>query len=249
MRSRRWAAPISSFRGSVSISDTFMISIMNRCEVVYKREGYTRDMEIIFIRHGLAASNTLLPHENRVGSDQPLVPEGEQQIRQTATALARLALEHVITLPEMIYSSPYLRTHQSAQIIAQQLKLPVAIDDRLREIGKGSLVGKTVEEALEYENAIEHHERPANRPPGGGENWLDIAERMTKFIDEHEKQGETSLLIVSHNHPIECAIGKLTGQPTENWENRPIDNATISRVVKHDEIWRIDEGLYNYRPE
>lgn len=220
---------------------------MNRHSLKGKLEGYTRYMEIVFVRHGEALSNTLPIDKNIVGSDQALTAKGERQMHRTAQTLAQLALTHVITLPELMYTSPYLRTQQSAAIIAERLKLPVVVDERLREIGKGSLVDKTVEEALKYENAVLKNERHTNRPPGG-ENWSDIATRMTDFILERESEGGASLLIIGHNHPIECAIGKLTGQPTETWEDRPLDNASISRIVKYDKFWEIDEQLYNYRP-
>jgi|GEM_PF-3125760 len=219
-------------------------------------------MEVIFVRHARAYSNV---RPKKVGSNARLTPEGLRQPKAVALQLKQFADEGLITspLPSVIYSSPYHRTRQTAKGIARNLQ-PVSIfrhgqpeviiDYRLKEIQKGDWHGMTVADIEPHESAISREDRPYFRPPGellkaDAENWFDVAERMVDFIQEREANGETYLLIVSHNHPIESAIGKLTGMEVYDWDQNPISNASISRIVKKGDIWQIDDRIYNVTPE
>lgn len=212
-------------------------------------QAYTENgMEVICIRHAQAESNINPVEHGIVGSDLILTPEGVRQANAVAHYLAKLALDGVIgPLPDDIYASPYQRTRHTAELIGRHVDRPVVVDYRLKEIQKGDWHGLRVADVLPLENAVHPDDRPLFRPPEG-ENWADVAKRMVDFITEIEERGDKSLIIVSHNHPIECAIGKLCGFEIGYWEDQPIDNASISRIVKRDGIWSIDENLYNITP-
>lgn len=201
---------------------------------------------MIYIRHGLALTNTTGP-EGIVGADLGLTAEGMRQAELTGRLLAKLAIDGVVApLPDVLYSSPYIRARETAHIIANLVDRQVKVDYRLKEIQKGAWHGKTVGEVINLEAAIEQSEAHSFRPPEG-ENWFDVADRMVNFVDEAEERGDKSLVIVSHNHPIEIAIGKMTGLEVTEWKGRPVDNASLSRVVKKDGIWMIDENVYNLK--
>lgn len=203
-------------------------------------------MEVLYIRHGQAESNIYHP-DMKVGSDLGLTAEGERQAHSTGEYLARLALKGEIGPIDGIYSSQYLRAKQTADIIARALNQPYSIDTRLQEIQKGDWHDMRVEDVINLEGKvsadIQHHFRPPK-----GENWFDVAHRMTAFVEEAEEKGHQSLVVVSHNHPIEIAIGKLTGVDATEWKDNPVDNASISRVVKNGDYWEVDENLSNFRP-
>ena len=203
-------------------------------------------MEVIYIRHGLALTNTT-GLEGIVGADLGLTAEGMQQAELTGRLLAKLAIDGAVgPLPDVIYASPYIRARETAHIIANLIDRHVKVDYRLKEIQKGAWHGKTVGEVINLEAAIEQSKAHSFRPPEG-ENWFDVADRMVDFVDEAEERGDKSLVIVSHNHPIEIAIGKMTGLEVTEWKGRPVDNASLSRVVKKDGIWKIDEDVYNLK--
>lgn len=164
-------------------------------------------MEVIFVRYAQAESNLFTVETGVVGSDLGLTAEGARQAASTANYLGTLAARKLIHLPDNIYSSPYIRTRQTADIISRAINRPVEIDYRLKEIQKGDWHGMKVKDVLPFENGVEANHRPYFRPPAG-ENWFDVAERMTEFINDIEERGETSAIVVSHNHPIEIAIGK-----------------------------------------
>lgn len=219
-------------------------------------------MEVIFVRHAKAYSNV---RPKKVGSNARLTPDGMKQPKAVALQLKQFADEGLITspLPPVIYSSPYHRTRQTAKGIARNLQPAsffkrdqpeVIIDYRLKEIQKGDWHGMTVADVEPHESAISPEDRPYFRPPGelqktDAENWFDVADRMVDFIEEREANGETYLLIVSHNHPIESAIGKLTGLGVYDWDQNPVGNASISRIVKKGDIWQIDDRIYNVTPD
>lgn len=81
---------------------------------------------LYLVRHGIA-----VPHgdPNFADDDRPLTADGEKQMRQIARGLRRLRLK-----PEGIVTSPLPRAYQTAEIIANTLKLPhlLETDDALR---------------------------------------------------------------------------------------------------------------------
>jgi phosphohistidine phosphatase len=75
--------------------------------------------KLYFLRHGSAA--------DRVGwieddAERPLTPEGRQRVNEISTALDRFGLKL-----DRIVTSPYVRAHQTAAILARKL----GIEDRL----------------------------------------------------------------------------------------------------------------------
>ncbi|MDN5275409.1 MAG: putative proteinB [Candidatus Saccharibacteria bacterium] len=203
-------------------------------------------LEVICIRHGEAESNLSSLERGVVGSDLPLTEKGEWQARSAAEYLERLSLDGRIgSIPTTIYTSPYHRTRQTAEIIAKALSRHVIVDYRLKEFQKGAWHGMRVADVVRMEEAVPNVRRPEFRSPEG-ENWFDVANRMSALIDELEAQHESTIILVSHNHPIEMLIGHLLGKDVHEWETRPVTNGSITRIYKTDSLWHIDSEIYNY---
>jgi phosphohistidine phosphatase len=68
----------------------------------------------------------------KTDADRPLTPKGRRQLRQIAAAMQSLDLRF-----NLILSSPYLRARQTAEIVAQSLKLKkrLAFSDELTPDG------------------------------------------------------------------------------------------------------------------
>lgn len=201
-------------------------------------------MEVLCIRHGEAVSNITPPSEGIVGSDGDLTPTGQQQAQILAERLQKLVGAHIVPPPnnQRLYSSPYHRTQQTAAIVAELLKYEIIIDERLREIQKGDWHGMRVADVIGIEANTSEPERPYFRPPQG-ENWFDVAERMSQFVLEREAAGDTSIFLVSHDHPIQALIGKLCGYDVYEWDKRPVANASIQRLYQVGAIWHIDPDI------
>lgn len=88
---------------------------------------------MLLIRHGQSEFNV---HFNRTGEDPgipdpQLTAEGRAQVRRTALALQRSGRPVARLL-----TSPYTRALQTAEIIAETLKLPVDVEPLVREHAK-----------------------------------------------------------------------------------------------------------------
>jgi len=73
-------------------------------------------MKIHILRHGIAVVRDDLDSKNDAA--RRLTPKGKRQLRQTAAALKKMGLRF-----DLILSSPYLRAKQTAEIVAESLKL------------------------------------------------------------------------------------------------------------------------------
>jgi len=73
-------------------------------------------MKLYVLRHGIAVMrNDLDVHSD---SERKLTPRGRRQLHQTAAALKKMGVRF-----DLIFSSPYLRAKQTAEIVAASLKL------------------------------------------------------------------------------------------------------------------------------
>ena len=90
-------------------------------------------MKLYFVRHGESTANLLWEFSNS-GLKHPLTEKGVEQARAVARSLCGVGVEH-------IYSSPILRAVQTAQILAEGLRAPLAITEALREWSVGIYEG------------------------------------------------------------------------------------------------------------
>ncbi len=82
-------------------------------------------MKVYFLRHGLAGD----PNEWEGDDfDRPLTDEGRERMTREAKAMAKLDLE-----PDVIVTSPLVRAKQTAEIVADRLRLRERLveDERL----------------------------------------------------------------------------------------------------------------------
>jgi phosphohistidine phosphatase len=73
-------------------------------------------MKIHVLRHGISVNRNDLDVEN--DAERPLTPKGKRQLRQVAAAMKKMGLRF-----DLVLSSPYLRARQTAEIVADSLKL------------------------------------------------------------------------------------------------------------------------------
>jgi broad specificity phosphatase PhoE len=106
----------------------------------------------------------------------PLTDLGREQA-QAAAALVGKGITK-------IFSSPFARTKETAEIVARELGLdPAAIvyDDRLRELNFGELDGTSYDAFIEVKK-----DAFLRRPIGNGESYTQARERFGSFIYELE---------------------------------------------------------------
>jgi|ECHvirMinimDraft_2_1075157.scaffolds.fasta_scaffold00287_2 broad specificity phosphatase PhoE len=192
-------------------------------------------MIVYFIRHGESEANAKGIYPN---DSTPLTPRGVDQAKALAKAMTGIKVEAII-------SSPALRATQTAEQLASELGLRVEVDDRFREVGLGSLVGKNVASIPERDvELMDEYYRDGTKY--GIEKLKQLQGRLLSGISEIQEGGKKSVIIVSHQAPIRAAISMAVGA-TDKWLARiPVDNASIS-VMKF-EGGRFSIVSVNWKP-
>ena len=161
------------------------------------------------VRHGESAGNVARDAAEAQGLerldlshrdvDVPLSDLGRRQ----AEALGRwTAQQPEDERPTVVWTSPYVRARQTAEIAMQTagLDVPLVVDERLREREFGVLDGLTRRGiTAQYPEESERRSQIGkfyHRPPGG-ESWVDVAQRLRAVLDEIriDARGERVLLM------------------------------------------------------
>jgi broad specificity phosphatase PhoE len=153
-------------------------------------------MKLYFARHGESTANVLREFCNTDGA-HPLTETGVQQ----ATALALSLREVPVT---RIIASPILRARQTAQILGQQLGLPVETDPALREWSVGIYEGTRDPAGWALHSQVQEDWFARNKLDSampGGESFLDMRARFVPFIGAligQESRRDRHVVLVAH---------------------------------------------------
>lgn len=163
-------------------------------------------LRIVLVRHGQTAWNAGAGQERFRGRmDLPLDEVGLMQAQAVAR---RLANEPVAA----IYTSPLLRTQQTAAPLAQALGLTVQLHPGLLDIDYGRVQGMThTEAAVDYPELLSRwRTSPAQASFPGGEDLAAVQARLRQFLDElvARHPGQT-VVLVGHqivNKVLACTL-------------------------------------------
>ena len=180
-------------------------------------------MKAIFVRHGKDDERF------RGGwSRLDLTAEGREQAKALAARLAACRGERSIGA---IVASDLPRAMSTANILAEELKLPVQAEPGLREIDNGVLAGMRNEAALERYPGLFFSSLGMDEAYPGGESPNDFYRRIRDWFEafcrEH-RGGKENVLIVTHQGVINIVYHLVRGIP---WTNRskgfPCDNCSM----------------------
>ena len=168
--------------------------------------------ELVLVRHGESMGNAAAAQADAAGAevitidrrdaDVPLSATGVAQAKALGAGLGSLLADG---RPTRVWSSPYVRARQTAEIALQASgsTLPLTIDERLRDRELGVLDLLTTRGVL-ARFPLEAERRRwlgkfYHRPPGG-ESWVDVALRVRSFLrDLTDVPDGTRALIVCHD--------------------------------------------------
>jgi len=192
-----------------------------------------------------------------VGVRDPDVPLSELGRRQAA---AFGALWRAVPRPDVVFSSPYERAHETARIAVQQAKLDVSIscDERLRERDLGLFDGLTgfgirnrfPDEAVRRRWLGKFYYRPPY-----GESWADVALRVRSvLVDIGREYPAARVAIFSHQAVLfvfRYVIEQLSEQQILDIDRRVVfhnggvttydaDKNGDLRLVEHDALGHLD---------
>jgi isoleucyl-tRNA synthetase len=155
----------------------------------------------------------------------PLTEKGKEQILKVAKKLKKEKID-------LIISSDLLRTRQTSEILAKELRVKVIFDKRLRDIKFGIFEGKTLEE---YHSFWKSYQERFEKAPRGGENYNRVKMRIYNFFKALEKKysGKT-ILIVGHQRPFAMLEGAVKGYSIKEFfekiEPRKMKNGELREI-------------------
>ncbi len=237
-RSRFWGAPLPVWRCTSCNEKEFIGSIK---EI---KERTTNKNKYLVVRHGEADSNVKQILSSNPKTVNHLTEKGKEQAVLAAKNLSKEKID-------FIYCSPFMRTKETAEIIAEQInysKDKIVYDERLHEIFVGEMDGKP---DAEYQAFFESRAAKFTKTPKGGENYMIVKNRMTDFLYDIDKKHEgKNILIVSHNTPIWLMYAGAGGMtPTEAMSIRKdktafIENSEIKEIpfapIPHNRNYELD---------
>ncbi len=184
-RERYWGTPLPIWEDTNGVRHIFT----NKAELIKSSKNSGNNYTMI--RHGEAQSNLTKTCSFANGNIIDLTETGVEQIKTAASELKDKKFD-------LIYTSPFLRTRHTAEIIADQLGIPhvnIITDDRLVDLNTGIFEGKTWPEYFDFFSDKDRY----NVPSPGGESVLDVKRRIGDFVYEIEKNTNgKNILIVAH---------------------------------------------------
>jgi len=197
-RERYWGTPLPIWR-SADGSEQLVIDSVEQLKKYTKKSGNT----YFVMRHGEAKNNA----EGTVScdpADNSLTEKGRAQVEMTTKTLKDSV--------DVIYASPFLRTQETAGIVADTLGIDrskIITDERLHELNFGSLSGKSVKDFFTYRDT---HAPCFTEAFPGGESYADAKRRFGAFIYEVENSVRNKrVLIVTHGIGFESFTAICSG--------------------------------------
>jgi broad specificity phosphatase PhoE len=182
--------------------------------------------QIYLVRHG--ANDSLGRELTGRSSGVHLNETGRAQAVRVAEALAAVPVTHVL-------SSPLERCRETAQPLADRLKLPVTICDAVTEVDFGDWTRKSFQdldgmEAWRQWNAF----RSGGQIPNG-ESMIQVQTRMVGELERLRRQHpKGTLVIFSHGDPIRAALTWYLGMPLDLLSRLEVFPASINLLAVND---------------
>lgn len=174
---------------------------------------------LILVRHGRTALTETHKLSGRGGEDPQLSELGREDAKKVAAELLKVGKSSgfaKLLAPTAIVSSPIARTRETAQIIGNELGLPVSTEDDIAEIAFGDWDGHTNQEvAATWPEQYNAWRGDVQISPPGGESLAEFDLRVQrgrrKILNDYEGQ---TVVVVSHVMPIR---GFLKAATVADW--------------------------------
>ena len=187
--------------------------------------NHKRSTHLFLIRHGETDWNVEGRYQGQ--ADPPLNDRGLRQAHELGDKLASVNLD-------LLYTSPLLRSEQTAQIISRKLAIPFYKDERLMEINQGKWQTRLRSEieAL-YPDLFRRWEtEPWEVTPPGGESLEQVGQRVFAAIDELlQKHSGKRIGIVSHRIPIALIKMRFQGLDPDVVRLLKLSNAYYEEII------------------
>ncbi|PLV60025.1 histidine phosphatase family protein [Thermotoga sp. KOL6] len=181
-------------------------------------------MKLYLVRHGETSWNEKGLWQGI--ADVPLNERGRNQAKKLAERLKKA---------DAVYSSPLMRSFETAKEIAEKFEKKVKIEEGLKECEISLWNGLTVEEAMrEYPYEFKKWSTDPNFEVEGLESMKNVQKRvvksMIKIVARERLNGSNDVVVVSHSLSLRSFICWVLGLPLHLHRNFKLDNASLSIV-------------------
>ena len=233
-RERYWGTPLPVWR----CAGCSHVEVVGSIDEAAKL-GFTSGNTYYLMRHGFAKNNLLgvassLPN----GDNWGLTPRGRGEVKLAATQLKKAKIS-------LIVASDLVRTKETAQILARELKVPVLFDEDLRDMHVGDFERKEVAAARAALLGKDHFSEPF--PGVGGESWDDLKRRMVRVFAKLEGLHKNkNILVVGHGDPHWFLEGIMRGTlaraevPIERYLKNADFHKMSPKKVAQNELGEVD---------
>ncbi len=161
-----------------------------------KKKTKKSNNKYFVMRHGEAENNAKNIYSSNRNINH-LTEKGRGQVMETAQILK-------VKKITKIYCSPFLRTRETAELVAEQIGFPkekIVFDERIRELEFGDFSERPVQE---YWDFMKGKTWEIDTRVPGGESFQDGKNRLGDFLYDIDPQNkDETILIVSHGLAVE----------------------------------------------
>lgn len=173
-------------------------------------------------------------------SQQPLTDEGEVQAAELAVFVQKSGLGI-----QQVYSSDLLRAMQTAQIVADTLRLPIVPKPEFREVNNGNLAGIKNELAAEQYPGLYWNTLAWEQQYPGGESPKEFYERIRCAWDVLQKdilERNENVMLVTHGGVMHVILSIVKGEIYSNQASpRKIRNAELIALKYQSGKWTVQD--------
>lgn len=188
-RNRYWASPLPIWKSESG--EKMFVNSLEDLKAKTKKSGNT----YFVMRHGQTTHNLEGRVSGLVNNEDHLTPLGQAQAHESGVSALSKGID-------MIIASPFIRTHETAEIVAKEIGMDpssIIFDDRLHEMSVPMYEGRTWRE---YHDDFPKTAENFQKAPEGNESYMDVKRRVMSFLyDLEHTYKDKKILIVTHGGP------------------------------------------------
>lgn len=208
--------------------------------------------DVYFLRHGQTDWNREKRLQGSVSHPQ-LTDEGRRMAVATGEGMAAVGLRF-----DRVYTSPYRRAKETAELVARKTGPEPVVDRRLREMCFGKYEGQRYGKGCyPDENLRVFFEGDADRyvPQGeGAESFAQVQSRLRDFLEKELRPQEgkvTNVLCVAHSLVLKSLVRELAGEDATAAAKKTLQPNCCVHTVRYEDgkFMLIDTGRVYYSKE
>lgn len=196
-------------------------------------------MKVYFVRHAESIWNTVHRHQL---AETPLSENGILQIGKLAERFTHIH-------PDIILSSPYTRTLQTAKAIEKVTSVPITTSELLIERQMPSLfLGKLLDdpEIADMHQSLRDHADEKDWHLSDEENYFDLVQRANKALEYIASLDKDTVVAVTHGYFLVVMITTLLFDSSLSYqqfrlfkENAAFRNTGITLCEYKNKKWKL----------